>query len=85
MYRFPWYLTLVSTNRASRNPGLVATVQASPEGGGGGYSWEFLAGLCLTLFQTKRCHFPHLFSDQTSKIHTRFQTLPLGRNYVIIT
>ena len=39
----------------------------------------------LTLFQTKKCHFPHPFSDQTSKIHTRFQTWPLGRNYVIIT
>ena len=38
----------------------------------------------LTLFQTKKCHFPHLFSDQTSKIHTRFQTWPLGRNYVCI-
>ena len=24
MYRFPWYLTLVSTNHASSNPGLVA-------------------------------------------------------------
>ena len=44
-----------------------------------------LTGVCLTLFQTKKCHFPHLFSDKTSKIHTRFQTLPLGRNYVIIT
>ena len=54
-------------------------------GGGGGYTWEFLAGVCLTLFQTKKCHFPYLFSDQTSKIHTRFQTLLLGRNYVIIT
>ena len=64
---------------------LVATAQAGPGRGGGGYSWEFLAGLCLTLFQTKKCHFPHLFSDKTSKIHTRFQTLPLGRNYVIIT
>ena len=52
---------------------------------GDGYSWEFLAGVCLTLFQTKKYHFPYLFSDQTSKIHTRFQTLPLGRNYVIIT
>ena len=30
----------------------------------------------LTLFQTKKCHFPHLFSDQTSKIHTPFQTWP---------
>ena len=25
-YRFPWYLTLVSTNHASSNPGQVATV-----------------------------------------------------------
>ena len=38
-------------------------------GGGGGYSWEFLVGLCrlvhqiLTLFQTKTCHFPNPFSD----------------------
>ena len=24
MYRFPWYLTLVSTNHASSNPGLAA-------------------------------------------------------------
>ena len=24
MYRFPWYLTLVSTNHASSNPGLVS-------------------------------------------------------------
>ena len=59
---------------------LVATAQANPEKEGGG-----LTGVCLTLFQTKKCHFPHLFSDQTSKIHTHFQTLPLGRNYVIIT
>ena len=47
---------------------------------GGGYSWEFLVGVCcpvpriLTLFQTKNCHFPHPFSDQISKIHTNFQT-----------
>ena len=38
-------------------------------GGGGGYSWKFLVVVChpvlkiLTLFQTKKCHFPHLFSD----------------------
>ena len=56
---------------------------------GGEYYWEFLVGVCrpvlqiLTLFQTKKCNFPHPFSDQTSKIHTRFQTWPLGRNYVI--
>ena len=41
--------------------------------GGGGGSWEFLIGVCnlvlkiLTLFQTKKCHFPHLFLDQTPK------------------
>ena len=47
----------------------------------GGYSWEFLVGVCrpvlqiLTIFQTKKkCHFPHPFSDLVSKIHTRFQT-----------
>ena len=39
----------------------------------GGYSWEFLVGMCrpvlqiLTLFQTKKCYFPHPFSVQTSK------------------
>ena len=31
----------------------------------------------------QKSHFPHPFSDQTSKIHTRFQTWALGRNYVI--
>ena len=36
---------------------------------GGGYSWEFLVGVCrpvpqiLTRFQTKKCNFPHPFSD----------------------
>ena len=39
----------------------------------------------LTQFQTKKCHFPRPFSDQTSKIHTRLENWPLGRNYVIIT
>ena len=33
----------------------------------------------------QKSNFPHPFSDQTSKIHTRFQTWPLGGNYVIIT
>ena len=28
----------------------------------------------VTLFQTKKCNFPHPFSDQNFKIHTRFQT-----------
>ena len=27
MYRFPWYLTLVSTNHASSNPGLIINVE----------------------------------------------------------
>ena len=62
-------------------------------GGGAAYSGEFLAGVCRParfskswpLFQTKKCNFPQPFSDQTSKIHTRFQTWPLRRNYVIIT
>ena len=56
-----------------------------------GYSWEFLVGVgrlfpqISTLLQTKKCNFPYPFSDQTSKIHTRFQTWALDRNYVIIT
>ena len=55
-----------------------------------GYTWEFLVGVCrlvfqiLTLFHTKKCNLPDPFSDQTSKIHTCFQTWPLGRNYVVI-
>ena len=28
----------------------------------------------LTLLHTKKCHFPHPFSDLVSKIHTHFQT-----------
>ena len=49
---------------------------------GGGYYWEFLVGVwcpvlrILTLLQTKKCHFPHPFSDQISKIHTHFWTWP---------
>ena len=55
---------------------------------GEGYSWKFLVGVCeiLTLFQTKKCHFPHPFSDrETSKIQTRIKTWPHGKNYVIIS
>ena len=33
----------------------------------------------------KKCNLPHPVSDQTSKIHARFQTWPLSRNFVIIT
>ena len=38
----------------------------------------------LTLFQTKKCHFSHPFSDLPSKLHIRLQSWPLG-NYVILT
>ena len=77
--------TLVS--RISLNSLWLCVNESSRKPGGGGVSREFLVGMCppllqvLTLFQTKQCHFPHLFSDQTAKIHTRFQTWPLGRNY----
>ena len=30
----------------------------------------------LILLQTKKCYFPHPFSDQISKIHTHFRTWP---------
>ena len=45
-----------------------------------GDSWEFLVEVCHpvlqipTLFQTKKCHLLHPFSDEISKIHTPFQT-----------
>ena len=60
-------------------------VRASPPGGG------VLLGIPGggvppgTPISDQKCNFPHPFSDQTSKIHTRFQIWPLGRNYVIIT
>ena len=52
---------------------LTQVIRGKKEKKSGGYSWEFLVGVCrpvlqiLTLFQTKKCHFPHPFSDQTSK------------------
>ena len=45
------------------------------------YCREFWVGVwrpvsqILTLFQTQKCHLPHPFSDQTSKIHTPFSDL----------
>ena len=59
----------------------MTVVEPSTPGGGGGYSWEFLIGVCcpvlqiLTKFQTQKCNFLHPFSDQTSKIHTRLLRL----------
>ena len=61
---------------------------STPRGGTPENSWWGCAARfskSWPLFQTKKCNFPHPFSDQTSKIHTRFQTWPLSRNYVIIT
>ena len=58
---------------------MIYTLLLTP---GGGYYWEFLVGVCrqvlriLILFQTKKSHFPHSFSDQISKIHTHFRTWP---------
>ena len=48
------------------------------------FAWEFLDGMCLPFlqqlqvswpyFRQKKCHFPHLFSDLPTKIHSHFQT-----------
>ena len=60
------------------------------EGGGGtpGNSWWGCAALFSKSrldFRVKSVIFARPFSDQTSKMHTRFQTWLLGGNYVIIT
>ena len=34
----------------------------------------------LTLFQTKKCNFPHTFPDLASEIHTHFQTGRWSKN-----
>ena len=65
-----------------------------PEGGGtsvhrltsrrGRYSWEFLVGVCrpvfqiLSWYQTKKCNYPHLFSDLafTQKLCYFYQIRP---------
>ena len=44
----------------------------------GGYSWEFLVGMCRSVLQI-------LTRFQTKIFRIRFQTWPLGRNYDIIT
>ena len=48
----------------------------------GGVLLGIFGGVCRphlqiqTQFHTKKCDFPHPFSDQASKIHTRFKTWP---------
>ena len=62
-------------------------------GGGGEYSWELLERVWRPvppnpnpiLDQKMSFSTWHLFSDQTFKVHTRFPTWPLRRNYVINT
>ena len=57
-------------------------------GGTPGNSWWGCAARfskSLPDFGPKKYNFPHPFSDQTSKIHTCFQTWPLGTNYVIVS
>ena len=59
----------------------------------GGYSWEFLVGVCMLrgfpslsdpISDQKMSFFSHPISDVASKIHNHFQTWSL-RNYVIVT
>ena len=60
---------------------MKQTSFASKAPGGGGYSWEFLVGVCLlvllnlTLFQTKKCHFTDTFSDITFRQKLRHHYL----------
>jgi len=66
---------------------ILNTLVSVQSPGGGEYSWEFLVGLCrlviriLTLFQTKKCHFPHPFLDL--EVVTKHNIcVYLDRNYV---
>ena len=57
----------------------------NPFPGGGGYSWEFLVGVCrpvlqsLTLFQTKKYHFPYSFSYLSFRHKLCYHWLSLER------
>ena len=92
-----------NTQTANRKKKTTTTTTkkklVSNTGGGGGTpknhwrGWGVVLQI-LTLFQTKTCHFPHPFSDPTSKIHTSFQKwwrsqnatyLFTKTNYIIIT
>ena len=57
------------------------------------YSWEFLVGVCclviqiMTLFQSQKCHFSHLFSDLVSSNSIQVSDLAskkLHRHYLVI-
>ena len=56
----------------------------------GGYSWEFLVEVChpvpqiLILFQTKKCHFPHPFSDLAFRQKIMSSLLRLERKQKIL-
>ena len=60
--------------------------QGIDPGGGGGILLEILGGgePPGSSNPDPISDFPHPFSDQTSKLHSRFQTWALGRNCVII-
>ena len=78
------------SNTQTANPQPLQKSASNTVGwwGGGGCTPKNLGlgGMCgpvlqiLTLFHTKRCHFPHPFSDLTSKIHTSFQTWRRSQN-----
>ena len=79
-FRFPFtniivFVGILHFLRLTQNSGLKESRK-----GGGGYSSEFLVGVCrpvpqiLTQFQTKIFNFPHPFSDLAPKMYTRFQT-----------
>ena len=59
-------------------------------GGGGGVPWEFLVGgghpvsQILILFQTKKCHFPHPFSDLSFRQKIMSSLLRLERKQKIL-
>ena len=65
----PWYFDLKIVGMLIG----IAQTRSTPSMIPGGYSWEFLVGVCrpvleiLTLFQTKKCYFSHPFSDLASK------------------
>ena len=77
-----------TTKERSRNSGPKLLLHIIAFFPGGGYSWEFLMGVCrpvlqiLKLFQTKKCHFPHPFSElkkvlYKERLRTKVQPLTL--------